>query len=198
MKYVRQMDYDHVLYYVVPPRPDSDWDPDDYFGTVDEAGCGLAAAIMMADRLLVEPNFDIKEALQLSYDSKANIAGTNYEIYGPALAKELGLKYVATNDAEQLVHCLRTGGAAVVNCSGDREGHIGVFSHGGHFVTAVSVEEDGRIAILDPSFREGKYDEEDRKRKVEVKGKLLLASPDVVAEDCCWNTFHNFHLFWRK
>ena len=198
MKYVSQLDYDHVLYYVVPPRPDSDWDPDDYFGTVDEAGCGLAAAIMMADRLLVEPNFDSKEALRLSYDSKANCAGTDYELYGPALAKELGLKHIATNDPEQLVHCLRTGGAAILWTRGDREDHIGVFSHGGHYITAVSVEEDGRIAILDPSFREEKYQEDSRIGKVEVKGKLLLASLDVVAEDCIGRTSPSFYLFWRK
>ena len=68
----------------------------------------------------------------------------------------LGLKLERTNDPERLRECLRTGGAAVVHVGGDYEGHVGVFSHGGHYVAAIAEEADGRIAILDPSYKLGK------------------------------------------
>ncbi len=128
---------------------------------------------MVADRLLVDSDFSLYDAIQLSYDVKANyLRGTSYKRYAPAFAERLGLRVEMTNDPEALRHCLRTGGAAVLHIGGDYEGYVGVFSHGGHYVAAISEESDGRIAILDPSYKVGKYEEEGRKGKVEVKDKV--------------------------
>ena len=57
-----------------------------------------------------------------------------------------------TSDIEEVKHCVRTGGAVVANVGGDREGYIGVFTHGGHYVVVISETEDGRLCILDPSI----------------------------------------------
>ena len=56
---------------------------------------------------------------------------------------------------------------------------------------------DGFLKILDPSLKEGKYDEEGREGKVEIRNKvILLCRPEHIAEDC---TRHKnpYSLFWR-
>ena len=88
--------------------------------------------------------------------------------------------------------------AAIVNVGGDHDDHIGLFSHGGHYIAAISVEPDGRIAILDPSYKEDKFDEDGRMGKVEMKnGVIALCAPEVLAADCT-NRSTPYNLFWRK
>ena len=144
-------------------------------------------------------DFSLNDAIQLSYDVKANyLRGTSYKRYAPAFAERLGLRVELTNDQEALRHCLRTGGAAVLNIGGDYEGYVGVFSHGGHYVAAISEEPDGRIAILDPSYKVGKYEEDGRKGKVEVKNKVLcICDMQVLVEDTTRRD-PGMYLFWRK
>jgi len=166
--------------------------------TVRSSGCGLCSAIMVADRLLPNCEFGLKEAIDLAYATNANLeVGTTYQVYAPALAEKLGLKLEMTNDVEQLLNCLRTGGAAVLNVGGDHEGRIGVFSHGGHFIVAIGVEPDGRVAVLDPSYKPGKYNEEGRKGKVEIKNQVIaLCDAQTLAEDASTRD-PGFYLFWR-
>ena len=198
MKYINQLDYPEWLYVTRTEMAE----PEHTKGkttTVRSSGCGLCSAIMVADRLLVDSQFGLKEALKLSYAVNANInVGTNYKRFAPAFAEMLGLEWMPTNDPEELRKCLRTGGAAVVHVGGDREGHIGVFSHKGHYVAAISEERDGRIAILDPSYKAGKYDEPGREGLVEMKnGVIALCDIQVLVDDSA-NRDPGFHLFWRK
>ena len=197
MKYINQLDYPEWLYVTRTEMAE----PEHTKGkttTVRSSGCGLCSAIMVADRLLVDSQFGLKEALKLSYAVNANInVGTNYKRFAPAFAEMLGLEWMPTNDPEELRKCLRTGGAAVVHVGGDREGHIGVFSHGGHYVAVIAEEEDGRLAILDPSYKPNKYEEEGRQGKVELKyGVVALCELQVLAEDCA-NKSPRYFLFWR-
>ena len=92
----------------------------------------------------------------------------------------------------------KTGGAAVLLVAGDREGHIGLFTHGGHYMAAIGVEPDGRIAILDPSYRPDKFEEEGRPGKVEViDGPIVLCDiPTLEKETEPKPT--PYHLFWRR
>lgn len=198
MRYINQKDYPDWLY-VTRIEMDEVQREKGKTTTVASSACGLCSAIMVADRLLVDSRFGLKEALALSYEVKANInVGTNYKRFAPAFAEKLGLEWVPTNDPEELRKCLRTGGAAVVHVGGDREGHVGVFSHGGHYVAAIAEERDGRIAILDPSYKIGKYEEPDRKGLVEMKdGVIALCDMQVLIDDSA-NRDPHFHLFWRK
>ena len=142
---------------------------------------------------------DLKDVIDLSYAVCANHRrGTDYKRFAPAFAEKLGLTYEGTNDSQRLRDCLRTGGAAVIHIGGDREGHIGVFSHGGHYVAAISEEPDGRIAILDPSYKEGKFEEEGRKGLVEIKNDVIALCDMQVLVDDTANRDPHFHLFWRK
>ena len=197
MKYVNQLEYPHWPY-INRTNMEEDEREAGKTKTVATSGCGLCAAMMVADRLLVAPDFDLQAALQLSYETKANHKkGTDYEIYAPAFAQKLGLKLEMTNDPERVRYCLRTGGAAVAHSGGDREGYVGVFTHGGHYVTLINEEPDGRIAVLDPSYKAGKYDEEGCRGKVEMKGEFIaLCDLSVLAKDT-ENRDPGFYLFWR-
>ena len=198
MKYINQRDFPDWPY-VTRTEMDEAQREKGKTTTVRSSGCGLCSAIMVADRLRVDSQFGLGEAIDISYEVNANInVGTNYKRFAPVFAERLGLEWVPTNDPEELRQCLRTGGAAVVHVGGDREGHVGVFSHKGHYIAAISQERDGRIAILDPSYKPGKYEEEGRKGLVEMKdGVIALCDMQVLIDDSA-NRDPHFHLFWRK
>lgn len=197
MKYLNQLDYPYWLY-VTRTDPTDEKHEKGKTTTVRSSGCGLCSAVMVADQLLPETAFGLKEAMELSYETGANHqAGTDYAFFAPAFAQRLGLRLETSNDAEALKDCLRTGGAAVIHIGGDREGHIGLFSHGGHYVAAIGMEPDGRVTILDPSYKIGKYEEEGRQGKVEVKnGVIALVDAKELVEDT-ENRDPGFYLFWR-
>lgn len=184
MKYVNQLQYPDLPY---PTGCDLEGEAreEGKKTTVKTSGCGLCSAVMIADRLLPNCDFDLKKAMEISFESGANRRfGTNYPKFGPLFAKRYGLTFEMTNDLEKLYECLRTGGVAAANVGGDREGYTGVFSHVGHYIVVMGIEPDGRLAILDPAYEEGIYEEEGRKGKVEVKaGYIALCAPEVLAKE---------------
>lgn len=89
---------------------------------------------------------------------------------------------------------MRRGGAAIILARGDKDGRIGVFSHVQHYIVAINQERDGRIAILDPHYEDGRHEEEGRKGLVDVKnGVIALCNIQTLVDDSL-----NFYLFWRK
>ena len=201
MKYVNQLEYPHFLYPTDTDKSDEERLERRKYATIKSSGCGICSAVMMADRLLIDPKFDLVEATQLSYECGGNHApGTDYKRYAPALAERLNLKWEGTNDPERVRQCLRTGGAVVCNVGGDKKdgsGIIGIFSHGGHYILAIAEQEDGRIVVLDPSQKPGKFDEPGREGKVEEHGEFCLVSMEDLVIDCS-NRDPGFYCFWRK
>ena len=198
MRYVNQLENPHMLYVTRTNQEGADKERG-RTTTIKSSGCGLCSAIMVADRLLVNYKFDLDDAIQLSYDTEANHRlGTDYQRFAPAFAEKLGLRLEMTSDPERLLSCLRTGGAAVANV-GEREGYTAVFTHSRHYIAVIGEEPDGRVAILDPSYKEGKYEEEGRKGKVELKnGVIALCTPEVLHEDTVKDRESVYYLFWRK
>lgn len=198
MRYVNQLNYVQIPY-ITRTELEGEEFAKGQKTTIRSSGCGLCSAIMVADRLLPAYDFELEDAIALSYEVEANhLVGTDYKRFAPAFAEKLHLRVEMTDHMEQVLQCLQTGGAVVAHVGGDREGHIGVFSHKGHYVAVVSVEADGRLAILDPSYKENKFEEESRKGKVEVRNQVIaLCRPEVLLEDTQNRTPH-FYLFWRN
>lgn len=198
MKYINQLDYPNIPYITRTSLTGEEYEKGQKT-TVRSSGCGLCAAIMALDQLLPDAEFTLEDAVELSYQSGANtVVGTNYAYYAPAFADKFGLKVQAAMDVADLLNCLRTGGAAVVLVRGNREGRKGLFTNGGHFMTVIAEETDGRLAILDPSYKEGKYDRPEHKGKVEMKdGVISLCAPEILHEEAKPGRFH-YYLFWRR
>lgn len=198
MIYINQLDYPHWLFVTKTGMEDAEQRENGKSTTVSSSGCGLCSAIMVADRLLPNCTFDLTAAIDLAYSVKANHRpGTDYTLFAPAFAEKMGFSLEMTNDVDALCACLRTGGAAVINVGGDYEGHIGLFSHVGHYITAIGMEPDGRIAILDPAYEVGRYEEEGRKGKVEMKNDFVcLCDPQLLVADTATRD-PGFYLFWR-
>ena len=198
MKYINQLDYPHWLYVTRTDMEEKDknWGKT---STVKSSGCGMCSAVMVADRLLPNCEFDLSDAISLSYEVKANyMRGTNYVRFAPAFAEKLGLRLETSFDVEDVSRCIRTGGAAVVLVGAHREGQ-GLFTRGGHYMAVIGEEADGRFAILDPSLSPTKYEEPDRKGRVEIKnGVIVLCDQKTLANEAITTGNAPYYLFWRK
>lgn len=205
MKYVNQLDYPYVMYQTNREHPE---DTRRDHGTFAMSGCGLSSAIMVADRLLVDYDFDIFDAVDLSYKTNSNhTIGTDYLYYAPAFAEKLGLDVEMTDDPQKVFDCLHTGGAVVALSTGDTdEGHNGLLTHGAHYVAIVSQLRDGRVVVLDPSLTPEKYLEPERVDLVQVDGKMVYTDIKNIVDDYskakCENLgftdSHIFACFWKK
>ena len=197
MKYVNQLQYPHLLY-VTRTNPEVEGHEWGKTTTVKQVGCGMCSAVMVADRLLPNCNFELEDAISLSYEVGANHRrGTDYALFGPAFAEKLGLRHEVSDNIEDLRKCLRTGGAAVVLVVAHEPGK-GLFTNGGHFIAVVSEEADGRFVILDPSLKEGKFDEEHRRGKVEIKNDVLILCDGDTLDAEIGKHRLGYFLFWRN
>ena len=194
MLYLNQLEREDLAYATAVSKPDAVMMHE---GTIKLAGCGLCSLCMVVDRLCMDP-LSLLHARSLSYDLGANhSAGTDMQILGPAVAEKFNLNYATTDSVEEMIDCLRCGGCVIVNVGGDREGYQGVFSHGGHFMVVQSIDADGELCILDPSWREDKWEEPGRPGKVKMSGKFVYCTPEVLAQDAA-NRSPAYYLFTRK
>ncbi len=198
MRYVNQKMYPDMPY-ITCTKPDHPKHERGKTTTVKTSGCGLCSSIMVADRLLPAYEFDLEDAIALSYKVGANGGAGTSRLYFDAFAEKFGLKKEEASTTEELARCLRTGGCAIVHVGGDHDDHIGLFSHVGHYIVAIDVEPDGRIAILDPAYLPGRYEEEGRVGKVEVKNEFVaLCSAEDLHKDTLNRQPGSYILFWRK
>ena len=163
---------------------------------IADAGCGPCSVCMLINNMTMDKP-ELQDIIELVYESKANREpGTEMKLLGPLTAERFNLDYKETDSVGELIAHLQNGGMAVVNVGGDREGHTGVFSHGGHFILAVAFV-DGEICILDPSWKEGKFDEDGRKGFVREVAPYLYCAPEVLVRDT-ENRTPGYYLFSRK
>ena len=181
--YVNQTRYPHVPYptmTAIPALTRNDT-------TVRSAGCGLCSASMVVTNL-TGVAFPLIDSLELSMSVNANHSpGTDMDLFAPYVAERFDLDLEMTDDPERLRQHLLRGGMAIANVTGDRpeDGYVGLFSHGGHYVAVVAIEEDGEhITVLDPSQLPDKFLEEGRRGKVVENGYCLHTTLSILAEDC--------------
>ena len=192
MLYLNQLDYEHIPY----EHNLDNGGPPPGKGTAAAAACGPCCLCMVVDHLTCG-HLELTDCLDLSRALRANRKpGTDLKILGPAVAEKFDLDFETTDDVEKLVEHLQKGGKAIANSGGDREGHVGVFTHGGHYIEILSVNGD-EACILDPSYKEGKYEEEGRQGKVKTDAPFVYCSLEVLMEDCA-NRSPAFYLFKRK
>jgi len=197
MKFINQKDYDHWLYITRTECSGADREKG-RTTTVKTSGCGLCSAVMVADRLLPNCAFGLKDALDLAYECGANRGvGTEYLYYAPAFAERLGLRLEISDDVEALLHCLRTGGAAVARVDSAGEGQ-GLFTRVRHYIAVINEEPDGRLAILDPGWDPAKFDEPDRNGRVEIThGTVVLCDVPTFVQQARTDV-PPYYLFWRR
>jgi len=199
MKFILQGSYPSLKY-----RTHAVSDPELEYGklsTFATSACGLASSIMVLDRLYVNSEFYPKDAVELSYECGANHQrGTDYALYAPAFAQKFNLIYKKANTIEELRNCLATGGAAVVHVARNKEtGYEAIFTTGGHYMTVISNEPDGRFAILDPGFAPSKFESERAKKEVQiVDERICLVSAETLMAETDARDGRRFHLFWRN
>lgn len=193
MQYWNQLKYEQMPYPTNVKDPDSDFA---VHGDVRRAGCGLCSICMVVDRLCLTP-LSLEECRDLSVSVGANQEiGTDMKILAPAVAERFGLRLQATDDLTQLIDCLHSGGAAVVNTGGDQGAYTGTFSNGGHYIVAIS-ESGGEFCLLDPSWTADKYQAEPRRSRVRQQGKWLYAPAAVLQRDAASRS-PAYYLFNRK
>ncbi len=170
MKFICQRDYPHWIY-VTQTDFDAEKQLEGKSTTVSARGCGMCAAVMLADQLLPNCDFDLTQAINLSYSVNANHRkGTDYARFAPVLAERLGLRCESSDNIADVHRCLRSGGSVVALVRG------GLFAGTGHYINVIGYEPDGRFVILDPSLVPGKYDTPERKGRVEIKYDYLVIS----------------------
>ncbi len=193
MKYLNQLDYADVPYPTDVKNPDSPMKD----GSIKRAGCGLCCLCMAVDRLTTE-SLPLLECRDLAVEHKANLdPGTDLEVLSPVIAEKFHLRYEPTDDLQKMIRFVQNGGCAIANVGGDRDDgqYTGVFSHGGHFVAVISADEK-ELCILDPSLKEGKFDEPGREGKVRVEGVFAYCAPSILDRDTD-NRSPRYYLFSR-
>ncbi len=164
--------------------------------TIASSGCGLCCLCMIVENMTVG-HLDPVECRDLSYRYKANLEpGTDMSILGPAVAGMFGLTYRSTDNVDEVVSVLHSGGMAIARPYGDRDGYTGVFSHAPHFVLIVSADGND-MCVLDPAPEEGKFDVPGRKEKVDVNDPFIYCASSVMDEDCTGSS-PRYCLFTRK
>ena len=198
MLYINQREYPYIPYPTHTAEPEHE---DGKKRTLASAGCGICAGMMVVDRLLPNVHFTKEEAIGLSFFCDANAhRGTLYRRYAPALCKKFNLRYEESNDFDDVLRCLHTGGCVVCVTSkrDDDPSYVPTFTYGGHYIVLINEEPDGRICILDPSLKEGKFEENGRSGRVEVKGNLCFCSRKVIEDDTVGAGYWgHYFLFWR-
>lgn len=190
MFYINQYDYAHMEY----PHPEGVYT--DKIPTVATSGCGLCSFMMIVNNR-TNHTITLEKSLALALESGANSGrGTKLRVMAPYAAPLYGLEYHATRDAQELRAHLEKGEWAVICCDGDTDRGIGLFSHVAHFVVACGIQGD-EICILDPAYKEDKFEEGTRQSKVRVDYPYLYCAFQDLVNDTL-NKKAPFSLFTPK
>ena len=192
MLYVNQLDYAHVHYEHnvahggVPIERQK----------VSTSGCGLCSLCMVVDHLTMH-KLSVEESVQLCYEAKANIiAGTRMGILGPVAAERFGMDFRMSRDINEAIAHLQAGGEVIINVGGDHDNYKGLYSKAGHYIVAIGY--DGKeLCILDPSYKENKYELEPHKGKIRVDYPFTYCDPQVIVDDT-QNRETPYYLFSRR
>ena len=185
--YYNQRDYPNAPY---PAKGYED-------ATIKSAGCGPCCAAMVVEGLSGK-SYPPPAMAELFIIKDARVPGGTDMAKGAKIIAELtGGDTVTTSSGTQLVDYLEMGCWAIANVGGNRQGYIGLFSDGGHYVVVRGIEPDGRLIVWDPGYYAGKFDKAGRKGRVAVRGNDILVTVTELERDTESRT-PNYYLFWPK
>ena len=163
--------------------------------TVKTGGCGVCCASMIVEGLTGK-TWPPEESAKYAIKAGARITGgTDMERLASCIAKDYGLSFKTTDDLSALIAHLPTG-MAVINVGGDRSGYTGLFSDGGHYITATGLN-NGKIVIYDPGYYPGKFSKAGRGGKVSIAGNEITVSPALLDKDA-ENRSPRYYLFKKE
>ena len=192
MLYLNQLDYRHIHY---EHNIDGGGVPQER-RNIATSGCGVCSACMMVDQL-TNTHLSIEECIRMVYSVGASrFVGTRMGILGPALADKFHLGFKVSKDMDEVKACLQKGGRVLINVGGDHDDYVGLYSHVGHYIIAIAYD-GSELCILDPSYKDGKYEKEPNFGKVRVDYPFTYCDPQCIIDDT-QNRETPFYLFWRK
>lgn len=165
IRVLNQLDYEHISY---PTSLEPGAAVREPYPTIAKAGCGLICACMLVSAL-TEKQLEPEEAIRISMEAGANHFGTDMPIFSAKIAEIYDFKLSVGTEQEELLAGLHAGASAILHAGKPQ----GLFSDGGHFVLATAAKGTS-IYVLDPSFRQEKYEKPYR------QGLFILEPPYVV------------------
>ncbi len=195
MKYVCQLDYEHVPYRTnVLNDAVSEVDK---VRNVRKSGCGLCSIIMILDGLL-GVSLSVEDCVKISEGCLANHAvGTDMSVLAPVIAQKYDLNYVQSSDVNEAINHLQNGGQIVAHVGVPEGKSLGLFTKGGHYVALIST--DGKeFCILDPSYNEEKFTIPERVGRVDVSHAPFLYCDVHVFDSETKPNRVKYHMFSRK
>ena len=161
MKYISQLDYEHIPYY-------NNLNVEPTVSNVKKTGCGLCCLAMMLEHITTDSS-SIEELVKLSEENDANRGrGTAMYILAPIIAERFGLNYSSTSDLDEVKAYLRAGGHVIAHVISKERGAVhGFFTKTGHFVSLISTDGDD-FCYFDPSYTTEKFSTPERIGKVDA------------------------------
>lgn len=161
--------------------------------TVKSGGCGVVCASMVVENL-TGTHFPPDQSAQFAIKKRARVSGgTDMKVLANALCAEFGLTVKTSNAMAELLSAVGNGAIAIANTGGDRAGHMGVFSNGGHYVVVYGVDGE-KLQILDPGLYSGKYNKQHRKAVIVTDNTFIKAPASLLDGDCA-NRAPRYYIF---
>ena len=162
MRVLNQLDYENILY---PTSLVKGEQPAEPYPSVAKAGCGLICACMLVG-ILTDKQLEPQEAVRISVRVGANHFGTDMPIFAKEIAEQYGLELSSGSSKEELMNGLRAGAVAIIHAGKPK----GLFSDGEN------------IYIIDPSFKQEKYDKDYRQGLFTMEPPYIVVSADNVMD----------------
>ena len=167
MKYISQLEYEHIPYY-------NNTRVEPTVSNVKKTGCGLCSLAMMLEHITTD-SISIEELVKLSEENGANGGvGTSMYILAPIIAERFGLNYRSTSEISEVIGHLRAGGHVIVHVVSKERGAVhGLFTKTGHFMSIIST--DGKdFCYFDPSYTTKKFSTPERIGKIDASAFPFL------------------------
>ena len=153
--------------------------------TLGSSGCGVCASLMIVRNMTeFEPKLESYTEKLIEIGARAPY-GSNINVISDYLHSEYKLNYKCTKDIEKLKEHLREGNMAIAHVGWNK-----YFAKSGHFVVVAGIvkdeEENERAIILDPSFKESKYQKQRRiDMGIEYSEDGIVTAPfETLLADC--------------